>query len=352
MEDEAEIRRYDEKVIDHLSHRAHKVLSDFSRLEANISAEVMRSQRICRTMEKRRNFAHHRHRLEAYNARHSSQGNKTSCTNGQQKGVSKPFETFCQRLLLQNKIWSQQKQIKALRGSLGSAQSTNSSSAFKAFCDRLLLSNRIWKLQEEVKRLQEEAEQLKRSRVAAVTRAAKQMVQDVRKERLTEEFVKDLLIEMDEHKRAIAVLKSEHEEEMAEMAEGWKGDYQRLCKEVERLQLAQDARLMEQELSNQLETDLLERLTVQEQKDDTTPFEERMIEDDSATLSCDSEDFSTSTIVGSAGQCSPNKFAFDDVLPKSRTTEGCYPFSFLVDGQFHLLPSTPQSRMLRLPYAG
>jgi hypothetical protein len=209
--------------------------------------------------------------------------------------------------LLQNKIWSQQKQIKALRGSLDSAQSTNSSSAFKAFCDRLLLSNRIWKLQEEVKRLKEEAEQLKKSRVAAVTRAAKQMVQDVRKERLTEEFVKDLLVEMDEHKRAIVMLKSEHEKEMAEMAEGWKGDYQRLCKEIERLQLAQDARLMEQELSNQVETDLLERLILQEQKDDATRLEERMMEDDSATLSGDSEasNISTSTIVGSVGQCSP-----------------------------------------------
>jgi hypothetical protein len=216
-----------------------------------------------------------------------------------------------------------------------------------------LLSNRVWKLQEEVKRLQEEAEQLKRSRVAAVTRAAKQMVQDVRKERLTEEFVKDLLIEMDEHKRAIAVLKSEHEDEMAE---GWKGDYQRLCKEVERLQLAQDARLMEQELSNQVETDLLERLTVQ---DDTTPFEERMIEDDSATLSCDS-DFSTSTIVGSSGQCSPNKFAFDDVLPKSKTTVGLLPLQLprrrtislasVDSAKSHV--KTPIRRLYPEPYVG
>jgi hypothetical protein len=184
-------------------------------------------------------------------------------------------------------------------------------------------------LQEEVKRSKEEAEQLRRSRVAAVTRAAKQMVQDVRKERLTEEFVKDLLVELDEHKRAVAVLKVEHEKEMAEMAEGWKKDYQRLCKEVERLQLAQDARLMEQELSNQVETDLLERLIAQEQKEeeeDATRLEERMIEDDSATLSGDSDcekssNLSTSTVVGSVGQCSPNsKFAFDDVSPKSRRT--------------------------------
>jgi len=160
----------------------------------------------------------------------------------------------------------------------------------------------------------EAAEQLKRSRVAAVTRAAKQMVQDVRRERLTEEFVKDLLVEMDGHKRAVGMLKSEHEKEMAEVAEGWKGDYQRLCKEIERLQLAQDARLMEQELSNEIETDLLERLILQEHN--ATRLEERIAEDDSATLSGDS-DVSTSTVVGSVGQCSPNKFTFDDVSPKS-----------------------------------
>src|SRR5258705_5897760 len=82
MEDEVDLPRFDEKIIDRLSHRAHKVLSDFSRLEANISAEMMRSQRLCRTLEKRRNFAHHRHRLEAYRPRHSSQGKQASfCTD-------------------------------------------------------------------------------------------------------------------------------------------------------------------------------------------------------------------------------------------------------------------------------
>jgi hypothetical protein len=73
---EDDLPRYDAKVIDRLSHRAHKVLNDFSRLEANISAEMMRSQRLCRTLEKRRNFAHHRHRLEAYNASHTRKETK------------------------------------------------------------------------------------------------------------------------------------------------------------------------------------------------------------------------------------------------------------------------------------
>ena len=354
-EDGTDLLRYDEKVIYRLSHRAHKVLSDFDRLEANVSAEMMRSRRLCRTLEKRRNFAHHRHRLDAYSGK-------------PQKGVSKPFETFCQRLLLQNKIWNQQKQIKSLRGSLDLAQSTSSSNAFKAFCDRLLLENRMWKLQEEVKRLKEEAEQLKKSRVTAVTRAAKQMVQDVRKGRLTEEFVKDLLVELDNSRQTIVMLRAGHEKEMAEMAEGWKGDYQRLCKEIERLELARDARLVEQELSNQVETDLLEHLMLQEQKEDTPRPVERMIEDDSATLSEDS-DFdrasiiSTSTFVGSVGQISPNnKLAFEDVSlkPIRKSTADLSPLqlprrrtiSFPSVDSTKSLVKTPIRRLDPEPYVG
>jgi hypothetical protein len=90
-EDEADL---DEEVIDRLSHRAHKVLSDFSRLEANISAEMIRSQRFCRTLEKCRNFSHHRYRLEAYNARHGSQAHKTSCIDSHKGPLASPSRPF------------------------------------------------------------------------------------------------------------------------------------------------------------------------------------------------------------------------------------------------------------------
>ena len=54
----------------------------------------------------------------------------------------------------------------------------------------MLLSNQIWKMQRQIDELIAEGEKMKRSRVAAVARAAKQMASNVRKERLLEEFVK------------------------------------------------------------------------------------------------------------------------------------------------------------------
>ena len=315
-----------EEVTHQLGHRAQRVLRDFSRLESILSEGLVRSGQLCRTLEKRRNFAHHRHRLEVENARvrqayvsgpaRRKSAKSASTCYSRAEGVSKPFENFCQRLLLQNRIWKQEKEIKALKGN---SDIRDVSSAFKAFCDRLLLSNQVWGLQREIKRLTEEGEQLKRSRVAAVTRAAKQMVQDVRKERLTEEFVKELLAEVDEYKRTIGSLRAEHEE-MAEVAEGWKKDYQRMSKEIELLQLAQEARLVEQDISNQIEGDLLERLALQEQN-----FPSMLMEDDDLeTLSgCSDLDgassLSTSTVVGSP-EGSPNgklSFSEDTLKPKA-----------------------------------
>jgi len=322
----------DGKMIHRLHHCARKVLGDFTQLEANLSTEMARSQQLCRTLEKRRNFAHHLHRLEVFhNVQVRKGANSLDSASPEQdvpavpgpdhepraKGVSKPFENFCQRLLLQNRIWKQQKRIKTLQRKLEAEQTANASSAFRAFCDRLLLSNKMWKLQGEVKHLVEEGEQLKRSRVAAVTRAAKQMVLDVRKERLTEEFVKDLLVELDEYKRSVVSLRAGHEKEMAEMAEEWKMDYRKMSREIEHLQLALGARTLEQELSNQMEDDFMLSGTQRHHGLEPSGELSGHTEDDVSTLSGDSDfdeisNLSSSTIVGS-GQYSPNcKYSFDD----------------------------------------
>ncbi|KAF8907044.1 hypothetical protein CPB84DRAFT_1658157, partial [Gymnopilus junonius] len=129
-----------------------------------------------------------------------------------------PFTSFCERLLLQNKIWKQQREIKTLQMALASNKTDATNNAFQAFCDRLILTNKIWRQQKQVDSLINEAEQLKRLREAAVTRAATQMAQDVRKERLTEEFVTDLITELGECKQAIITLRAEHECEIRELA--------------------------------------------------------------------------------------------------------------------------------------
>ena len=281
-----------------------------------------------RMLKKQRNFAHHRQRLLAYKP-----GLVTiplmipSCDRETRKlsrngGVRPSFTAFCDRLLLQNKIWKQQREIKALRRSLDSMSITSCSSAFKAFCDRLILSNNVWRLEKEVNRLTVETEMIKRSRIASVTRAAKQMVLDVRKERLIEEFVKQLMADLEESRQTIKSLCAAHEREIEEMAGEWRKDCRRLFDEVDRLKLAQEARLVEQELSNVMESELIERSVILCRKAGISLDEyhgEAYPSEDTKTLSGsdveleEMSNMSTSTYVGSTGERSPSsKSSFDD----------------------------------------
>ena len=281
-----------------------------------------------RMLDKQRNFAHHRRRLLVYNRpaiqviphilpSHDRETRKL----GSKRGVRPSFTAFCDRLLLQNKIWKQQREIKLLRRSLDSISMANCSNAFKAFCDRLILSNNVWKLEKEVSQLTAETQMIKRSRVAAVTRAAKQMALDVRKERLVEEFVKELMVDLEKSRETIKSLRAAHEREIEEMAGEWRKDYWRLSDEVDRLKLAQKARFVEQELSNTMESELIERSTLLCQKAGISLdeyFKEAYPDEDTETLSGsdleleEMSNMSTSTYVGSSGGQSPNpKPSFD-----------------------------------------
>jgi hypothetical protein len=188
--------------------------------------------------------------------------------NGTPNAVSSAFSNFCERLLLMNRVWKQQREIKGLRDTLRSTKASKCSNAFQAFCDRLLLSNQIWKMQRQIDELIAEGEKMKRSRVAAVTRAAKQMVLDVRKERLLEEFVKDLIQELEESKRVVGEMKEVHEHEILALTGEWSREYRKLAREVERLQLAREASLVEQDLSNDLEGRLCEEIASSKRKVD------------------------------------------------------------------------------------
>ena len=306
--------------------RAQEVITEHRTQYKGVIKEWKQPKDRHRMLEKQRNFAHHRQRLLAYNRpatiplilkSHDGETRKL----GSNRGVRPSFTAFCDRLLLQNKIWKQQQEIKVLRRSLDSMSKANCSNAFKAFCDRLILSNNVWKLEKEVSQLTSETEMIKRSRVAAVTRAAKQMVLDVRKERLMEEFVKELMVDLEKSRETIKSLRAAHEREIEEMAGEWRKDYRRLSDEVERLKLAQKARHVEQELSNTMESELIERSTLLYQRAGTSLdeyFEEGYPGEDTETLSGsdleleEMSNMSTSTYVGSSGDLSPNsKSSFD-----------------------------------------
>ncbi|EDR03520.1 uncharacterized protein LACBIDRAFT_307301 [Laccaria bicolor S238N-H82] len=92
------------------------------------------------------------------------------------------------------------------------------------------------------------------------------MVLDVRKERLLEEFVKDLIRELEESKRVVGEMKEAHELEILEVTGEWSREYRKLAREVERLKLAREASLVEQDLSNELEGRLCEEVASSKRK--------------------------------------------------------------------------------------
>jgi hypothetical protein len=210
------------------------------------------------------------------------------------KQTSSAFTAFCDRLLLMNRIWEQEKQVKALRAALESKTKAKNDTAFKTFCDQLLLQNRIWKLEREVNTLVVDSEKMKRSRIAAITRAAKQMVLDVQKERMIDEFVKDLIEEVGASKEEVKNQRDEHERQVAEINGDWLKDYRKISRELDALKVAQEARLVEQEVANDMEQALYdnvrarkkqlealeEKISVYESEASTSFDDDTMVEND------------------------------------------------------------------------
>ncbi|KAF8151776.1 hypothetical protein B0H34DRAFT_728961 [Crassisporium funariophilum] len=348
--------------------------------DQKLAVEQRRSKDLQRMLRKQRNFTLHRHRLMLYKTQliiNPSPAPYRPVARHPSKGVCPSFSAFCDHLLLQNQIWKQQREIKSLRSSLDSVKAAGCSNAFQTFCESLLLSNKIWKLQKEVNRLTSETEQVKRSRVAAVTRAAKQMVLDVRKERLIEEYVKDLIAEVDECRDAVKSLRAEHEREIQEMAGGWREECRKYSLEIERLKLAQEARLLEQDLSNALEGEMMERLSSKQPKAEIT-YDHRLERNSSEVCAAYQSDemetlsdfeleemsnMSTTTYVGSAGGSPNYKSSFDESPGnKKGFTQRRAPLSSLKippressSTYFLISPTTKKSPVRRLdpgPYAG
>lgn len=182
--------------------------------------------------------------------------------------VTTEFVTFCDHLLYMNRIWKQEQQIRSLRASIRAIEKEKSSNAFQSFCDRLLVSNKIWQLERQIRDLVAEGERDRRARVAAITHAAKQMAVDVRKEAMIEEFVVELVEELEESKRMVEEMKDGHEKEIREIHGDWLKEYRRLFWENERLRLDRRSRLVEQEVSNELEQSLYDALGWSQQRID------------------------------------------------------------------------------------
>ncbi|KAF9467558.1 hypothetical protein BDZ94DRAFT_1248411 [Collybia nuda] len=266
-EKEPVVNRPTHKPLTQFVTQAEKILADFQDLEKTLQCEREQSQRSEAP-------AAPRPELHIITGNTQPEHAMLATKESKKARTSAAFTAFCDRLLLMNKIWEQEKKMKALRTQLESKTKAKNDTAFKTFCDQLLLQNRIWKLEREVETLIVDGEKMKRSRVSAITRAAKQMVLDVQKERMIDEFVKDLIEEVGASKEEVKKLKAEHEREVAEINGDWMKDYRKITKELDALKLAQEARLVEQEVANHMEQSLYDNL--QEGKKQVEVLEEKV----------------------------------------------------------------------------
>jgi hypothetical protein len=75
-----------------------------------------------------------------------------------------------------------------------------------------------------------------------------------------EEFVKDLIEEVEESKRDMKSLRETHEREIEEMNGEWLKDYRAVTRELDALKLAQETRLLQQEITNEEEDSVYKNL--------------------------------------------------------------------------------------------
>ncbi|KAG5221383.1 hypothetical protein IMY05_C4420000500 [Salix suchowensis] len=138
------------------------------------------------------------------------------------------FTSLCDRLVLTNTVWEQQKELKTLRSANWTKEQAHARSTFAAFTDRLLLQNRIWQQERQISELRASCERLKKAQESMITRTAEKMMVDVRKEGLVEDFVMDLIAELEASKKEILSVRESYEREITEINCEWMKDYRRL----------------------------------------------------------------------------------------------------------------------------
>ncbi|PFH48535.1 hypothetical protein AMATHDRAFT_116542, partial [Amanita thiersii Skay4041] len=126
------------------------------------------------------------------------------------------FNHFCERLLSTNRIWQQEKEINKLRTDLDAANKMKSSGSFQSLCEKIVLQNKVWQLEKQVRDLERVSAESRKKYENAVSHAAKKMMEDMRKERMVEEYVSGLVSEVDACKSSMDAQAAMHERELQE----------------------------------------------------------------------------------------------------------------------------------------
>lgn len=172
-------------------------------------------------------------RLTSYDARLTIAHLVSRTAHLEAKLSNLAFQHFADRIILSNKIWTQHAVIHDLHRALLSARS----SLVITFCDRVQLENDAWKEKAERERLEKELAKAKRGKVKSIVTMAKTLAANGRKVKKMEEDLK-------------------MEQRRAPVERPQSSGLVALRQEVERYQLAEMARAVQQDLSDQMEEEL------------------------------------------------------------------------------------------------
>ncbi|EAU81676.1 hypothetical protein CC1G_02692 [Coprinopsis cinerea okayama7 len=162
-----------------------------------------------------------------------------------QPEIRPEFMRFCENLVQTNRIWAQEREIKRLEEALESATKAHQRVEFDALCRRQLLENELSRAQNEAKGLREERDRL------SLLNA--EFAAEMQKKHAIEELAKDVRREAEETRRLLDRSRTEHEREIREMVEECRKESRQLREEIAQLRLAQEAKAVEQAISNELE---------------------------------------------------------------------------------------------------
>lgn len=177
------------------------------------------------------------------------------------QGLSLAFATFCERLLLANEAWKQERRLASVtRAVKADAAAQSGRLAFDAFCERLIRQNRVWQLEREMKALRAEGERLQRARVTAAARAGRRLAAEKRKEKMVGSLVDELVGEREALRKELVVVGRERKGCVSMKT------FQQLRRDAEGMRLARRAKLAEQVVADEIEDALCQMVNRQRER--------------------------------------------------------------------------------------
>src|SRR3984957_9379083 len=265
------------------------------RLDSNHKLRnIITSQTDPKYVQLQRSFALHsiKHKIDRADLLRQN-SRLTSTLRALRKDLSEnSFAAFRDRLLLNNQLWKQERELKMLRQAAAASGGGEEETRVQELKDASA---------KDIRALEEKLETLEKKHSREM--AGRDGLEE-KKERIVEELVNEIVADLEESQRLVEVLRariSQHDTEVEEMHNDWLQDNQKLAREVQRLKLAAKRTgnvvvEQEEEISNDMDKTLVDGLLLLSSESKRKATE---VEEENATGDSEAQDDESSSDMGS-----------------------------------------------------